>query len=108
MMIHESVPKCSPYSHARDVTSYNIWTGEQRSLPNLPQPLANPACTVFNNAITVSGGYIRDGHSIDQVWQLINNKWVQLPKLKKKRYFCFIRIFIARLFMLYVINIFCL
>ena len=70
---------------SREVTSYNIRIGVQSSLPNLPQPLSGHACTVFNNAITVSGGYIRDGHSIDQVWQLINNKWVQLPSLKKKR-----------------------
>ena len=68
-----------------DVTSYNIRTGEHTSLPNLPNAMSTPGCTVFNDAITVGGGFNSNFDSIDPVWQLINNRWIGLPALKKAR-----------------------
>ena len=65
------------------VTKYNIRTGERSSLPNLPYGAYGHACTIFNDAITFSGG-AGDGLT-DKVWQLINNNWVELPSLKRGR-----------------------
>jgi len=73
--------------YGSDVTSYNIRTGERRSLPSLPQGVVGHACAIFNNAITISGGNMNmnGSRNTDKVWQLINNNWVELPSLKNKR-----------------------
>jgi len=68
-----------------EVTSYNIRTGERRSLPNLPYGVNAHACAIFNSTITISGGYT-DNDDTDKVWQLVNNKWVELPSIRKERY----------------------
>ena len=69
------------YSSA-DVTKYNILTGEVSSLPSLPNPRSQHACTVYNGHLVVSGG-----ESSSKVWQLEENQWVALPSLQKPRFF---------------------
>jgi len=67
-----------------EVTSYNIRTGESTSLPKLPYGVWEHACTIVNDTITISGGATHNGYT-HQVWQLINNTWVELPSLKNWR-----------------------
>merc|ERR1711937_173187 len=60
-----------------DVDQYNIETGLRTSLPNLPQPVRDAACTIFNNKIVISGG-INNMPAKDNVWLLENNVWIAL------------------------------
>merc|ERR1712134_89366 len=66
-----------------NVDQYNIETGQRTELPNLPQPLAGAACTIFNNKIVISGG--DNGDYKAEVWQLDGDEWVALPSLQNDR-----------------------
>ena len=74
-------------SRTRDVTSYNVRTGKQSSLPILPQSVDNLACTIFNNTITISGEHTGSnvGDWTDKVYQLQSSEWIELPSLKNWR-----------------------
>ena len=67
-----------------DVTKYNISTGENSSLPSLPEPLMGHACTIYNGRLVVSGGY--NSSYSRKVWQLEENQWIALPSLRKPRF----------------------
>ena len=70
----------------RSVTKYNILTGERSSLPSLPEPVNQHACTIYNGHLVVSGGYIGRSILLDKVLRLEGNQWVELPSLQKPRY----------------------
>ena len=68
-----------------NVDQYNIETGQRTSLPKLPQPVDDAACTIFNNKIVISGGRSEEDYVLDEVWQLEGDKWVALPSLQHAR-----------------------
>jgi len=69
------------------VTKYNITDGATTDLPNLPIPaVRNHACALFENKITISGGYEKYGSPYNkEVWQLDEGTWSKLPSMPEGR-----------------------
>jgi len=68
------------------VTKYNITDGANTDLLNLPVPVLDHACALFENKITISGGNKKYGSPYNkEVWQLDKGTWSKLPSMPEGR-----------------------
>jgi len=66
------------------VRRYDLNTKAVTSLPDFPTTIANPACVMYNNKITVSGGFDGTVKSMKML-QLLEGQWVENPSMNIAR-----------------------